>query len=59
MPLLALFYSWLASAIISFGVYFNLGSLSGNLFANQALLGLLKVKLSPSERGAGKGRAGG
>lgn len=42
VKLLALFYSWLASAIISYGIYFTMGALSGNLFLNFFLLGLFK-----------------
>ncbi len=42
MNLAALFYSWLASSVISFGIYFNLGSLYGNVFTKYVILGLSK-----------------
>ena len=42
IPLCALTYSWLASSIISFGIYFSLGKLSKSLYLNTVLTGLIK-----------------
>lgn len=40
--LMALTYCWLAASVISFGLYFNMGSMAGNIFLNIFLSGLVK-----------------
>lgn len=42
LPLIALFYTWLATSILSFGIYFNLDVLPGNRFVKTLLTGLFK-----------------
>uniref|UniRef100_A0A914VMU1 Major facilitator superfamily (MFS) profile domain-containing protein n=1 Tax=Plectus sambesii TaxID=2011161 RepID=A0A914VMU1_9BILA len=42
VPLLALSYSWLASSVLSFAIYFNLDSLPGDRFVKMLLTGLFK-----------------
>lgn len=40
--LAALTYCWLAASIVSFGLYFNLGAVAGNIYMNTFMIGLFK-----------------
>ncbi|KRY66903.1 Solute carrier family 22 member 16 [Trichinella pseudospiralis] len=43
LPLLVLSYSWFSGGIITFGTYFDMNNLAGNLFLKTFITGLLKV----------------
>lgn len=44
-PTAVMFYSFLASSIVSFGFYFSIDVLPGNRYVNMGIMGLLKFAL--------------